>query len=131
MEAIFEIIFQIIFEVVFEVIAQILVELGFEGGAKYLRSSIRNNPIFGGIFYFSFGLILGGLSLLIFPEPIVKSPLIKMFNFVFSPVLIGFSLCFTNWILKGRKEEFFQLDKFIFGILFALSYSFIRFMFTN
>jgi len=33
--------------------------------------------------------------------------------------------------LKGRKEEFFQLDKFIFGILFALSYSFIRFMFTN
>jgi hypothetical protein len=133
MEAIFEILLQFIFEVVLEVVAQILVELGFESLASPLRNESERNPILATVGYVLFGLILGGLSLVLFPEPIIKNSLLKILNFAVSPILVGFSLCLFSYIWKRNTlgENFFKLEKFVFGFVFALSYSLIRFIFTN
>ena len=133
MEVIFEILFQFIFEVVLEIIAQILVEFGFESLVESFRNRIERNPFLASIGYILFGLILGGLSLLIFPEPIIKSSVVKLINFTLSPILVGFSLCLVSWIMKRQTlgERFFTIDKFVFGALFALAYSMVRFFFTN
>jgi hypothetical protein len=133
MEAIFEVLFEIIFEVVLEVIAQILVEAGFEALSASFRDRKEINPFLAITGYILFGLILGSLSLLIFPDPIIKSPLVKTLNFIFSPLLVGFSLCLFSWLLERKKlgEGIFKIEKFIFGCFFALSYSIIRIIFTN
>ena len=133
MEVIFEILFQIIFEVVLEVVAQVLVELGFESLVEPFKEKVERNPILAAFGYILFGLILGGLSLLVLPEPIIKNQAVKVLNFALSPILVGFSLCLFSWILERRTlgERFFKLEKFIFGGVFALSYSLVRFFFTN
>lgn len=132
MEIIFEIFFQFIFEVIIEIVAQILIELGFESLAGPLKTKIERNPALAAVGYILFGLILGFSSLLVFPEAIIKSQIMKVFNFIFSPFLIGFFLCFFSWIMERRKnkEGIFDMEKFIFGFLFALSYSVVRAFFT-
>jgi ABC-type uncharacterized transport system permease subunit len=132
MEVIFEIIIQIILEIVLEIIAQILVELGFGWFVRWLKTKIKGDPIYIGIAYFLIGLFLGGLSLLFFPDPIIKNYGVKVLYFIFSPILIGLSLCFFNWLLKGKVigERFFRIEKFIDGVIFALAYSLTRFYFN-
>lgn len=132
MEAIIEILFQFIFEIILEIIAQILVELGFESMVEPFRNKVERNPFLAGFGYILFGLILGGLSLLIFSEPIIKNSVVKALNFILSPFFVGFSLCLFSWIMERRAfgERFFKLEKFVFGALFALSYSLTRFFFT-
>lgn len=132
MEVIFEIIFQMIFEVILEVFAEILVEMGFVSAASVFRNK-KSNPILGVFGYIIFGLILGGLSLLIFPDPIIKNTIVKVIYFIVSPLLIGFSLCLFSMILKKHTigENFLKVEKFVYGCFFALSYSLIRIFFTN
>ena len=134
MEVIIEIIIQIFFEVVIEVIFEILVELGLGAIAETARAESETNRALLTVGYILLGLIFGFGSVLLFPEPIIKNNVVKLFNFLLSPVLLGFSLCLISWLKRSRQafdKRFFKLEKFINGCLFAVGYSAIRFIFTH
>jgi hypothetical protein len=132
MEVIFELIIQIVFEIVLQIIAQILVECGLGWLASWLKNKIKGDPILIGVVYFLLGLTLGGLSLLFFPEPIIKNYFVKVLYFILSPFLIGLSLCFFSWAFnkKALGDKFFKIEKFVFGVIFALAYALTRFYFN-
>lgn len=66
---------EIIFEILGEFLLQALTEFLFERGLHSLAAPFRKrpNPIFAAISYPLFGVIAGGVSLLIFPEHRVVS----------------------------------------------------------
>jgi len=123
-----EVLFQFIIEIVLEIAAELLFAFGFESIASTMRKGNDVNPVLGGIGYVLFGSILGALSWFVFSEPFVKSEFLKAANFIFSPVILGFSLCFFSWLFrrKAKGEGIFSLKVFIFGVLFAVSYSITR-----
>ena len=88
-----EIIAEAILGFILEVILPLLGEIAFEGLLHCLgepfRSRERRNAIAAGIGYFLIGLILGGLSLLVFPQSFVRSERFHGINLVITPVVAG------------------------------------------
>lgn len=129
-EAIFEIVFGFVAELVLEIVGEILIELGFHGTAEKLSNKTRSR-FFLGAAYSIFGAILGFLSLYLFPKIIFANRLIPILYFVISPIIAGFSLTIVSWLINRgiRPVNWFEFDKFAFGVLFALAYSLSRVVF--
>ena len=129
-EAIFELLFSFIGEFILELILESLVELGFHGAAERISSRARNRFLVGGA-YTLFGGVLGFASLFIFPKVEFASAVLPALYFVVSPILAGFSLsCVSYLINQGiRPVSWFEWDKFLFGVFFAVAYSVSRVIF--
>jgi hypothetical protein len=129
-EAIFEILFSFVAELVLEIVGEVLIELGFHATAERLSNKARNRFLVGGA-YTIFGAGLGFLSLYLFPKILFANRLIPILYFVISPIIAGFSLTIVSWIINRgiRPVSWFELDKFVFGVLFAMAYSISRVVF--
>ncbi|HEX6284469.1 MAG TPA: hypothetical protein VFZ71_06315, partial [Pyrinomonadaceae bacterium] len=89
------------------------------------------NPILAGIGYALLGTIAGGVSLLIFPEPFVRSEKFHGINLLISPVLAGLGMAGLGWLLDQSGKRRLQLDSFVFGFIFALPMAIVRFLYTS
>jgi hypothetical protein len=130
MEVILEIIFGFIGELILEIIGEALIEVGFHGTAERLSNRSRNRLLIGGA-YAGFGAVLGFLSLYLFPKIIFANSVLPILYFIFSPIIAGLSLTTVSWIINRgmRPVSWFELDKFTFGIVFALGYAVSRLLF--
>ena len=129
-EVIFEIIFGFVGELVLEIVVSGFVELGFHGTAGRISRGARNR-LFVGAAYAVFGAVLGFASLYIFPKVRFANPLLPLLYFVISPIIAGFALTTVSWLIDRGigNSRWFQLDKFVFGIVFAIGYSLSRVIF--
>ncbi len=129
-EAILELIVSVVFEWILALIGEVLFEFGFHSTAERL-SAKSTNRILIGTAYAIFGALLGFLSLLVFPKISFVNPAIPLLYFVVSPVVAGFSLTIVSWLINRgiRAASWFEYEKFIFGVVFALGYSVSRFAF--
>lgn len=129
-ELIVELVFGFIGEFALEIILEVLVELGFHGTAERISSKARSRIFVGGA-YTIFGAVLGGLSLLIFPKIEFASSVLPALYFVVSPILAGFSLTTVSYLINRdiRPVSWFEWDKFLFGVLFAVAYAVARVIF--
>jgi hypothetical protein len=130
MEVILEIIFGFIGELILEVFGEVLIEVGFHGTAEKLSNRSGNRLLIGAV-YAGFGALLGFLSLYLFPKMVFAGPAIPVLYFVFSPIVAGLSLTTVSWIINRgiRPVTWFELDKFGFGVVFALGYALSRLLF--
>jgi uncharacterized YccA/Bax inhibitor family protein len=120
-------------EVVGEFILQLFVEVLIEAGFQSLAAPFRKEPspalaVFG---HCLFGLIVGGVSLLIFPQHLVASPALRWINLIVTPVLVGLSLTAVGAWRKQRGQIQLRLDTFTYAYLFALSLAAVRFIGAN
>ena len=129
-EAIFEIFFGFIGELVLEIVVEVLVEVGFHNTAERVSDSFRSRT-FVGLAYTVFGVILGALSLWVFPKISFDIALIPVLYFIVSPIIAGFSLTTASWLIDRGigNSSWFKWDKFLFGVVFALGYSLSRVFF--
>lgn len=129
-EAIFELIFSFVGEFILEVVLESLVELGFHGTAERISNRARSRLWMGGA-YTIFGGVLGFASLFIFPKIDFASALLPVLYFIVSPILAGFSLTIVSYLINQgiRRVSWFEWDKFISGVLFAVAYSVARVIF--
>lgn len=126
-EAIFEAIFGFIIELIIELVGEAFIELGFNSTAEKLSSRTSNRLLAAGA-YAIFGAVLGYLSLLVVPKIAFAGFALPVLYFLVSPVIAGFSLTFVSWLIRRgiRQTSWFSLDKFIFGVVFAITYSVAR-----
>ena len=126
-----EIILELIFEGIFYLVYELLVELGFRSLSETITPREQKNPIFAGIGYALLGLIAGGVSLLIFPEAIVRSEHFRGINVLVAPALAGLGMAGLGWLLERSGRRRLRIDSFIYGFIFALPMSLVRFYFTD
>jgi hypothetical protein len=127
LEVILEIIFYSLGELVLELICEGLVELGFHSTAEKMSNKARNRWVLGGA-YTLFGAAIGYASLFVFPKIAFANSVVPILYFVVSPIVAGFALSIVSWLINRgiRPVSWFELDKFVFGVLFAVAYSLSR-----
>jgi len=130
-----EIIAEALLGFILEVILPLLGEIAFEGLLRCLGepfvSRERRNAIAAGIGYFLIGLILGGLSLLIFPRSFVRSETFHGINLLITPVVSGLVMAAIGRWRERKGETLLRLDSFVYGFLFAFAMALVRFVYTT
>lgn len=122
-----EIVFEVLGEFVLQVLGEALVELGFHSLAEPFRKP--PNPWLAALGYALLGALLGGLSLLVFPNNLVPEPW-RLANLIATPLAVGGMMAAIGaWRLR-RGQPVLRIDKFAYGYLFALALASVRYFFA-
>ncbi|HVF24112.1 MAG TPA: hypothetical protein VM941_13580 [Pyrinomonadaceae bacterium] len=118
-------------EFLLELAGSLLLELGLRSVKEPTVPREKRNPIFAGIGYALFGLVAGGLSLLIFPDSLARSERFHGISIMISPVLAGLAMAGFGWLLERSGKRRLRLDSFVYGFIFAMPMALVRFYFTD
>ena len=122
-----EIVFEIVGEFILQVLGEALVELGLHSlGEPFRRPP---NPWLAALGYALFGAILGGLSLLAFPNNLVPEAW-RVAKLVATPVAGGGVMAGMGAWRARRGQPVLRIDKFAYGFLFALALALVRYFFA-
>lgn len=119
-----EAIFEVLGEFLLQVVGEALIELGFHSLAEPFQKP--PNPWLAAIGYALFGSILGGLSLLAFPNNLVPEPW-RLLNLVATPFAVGALMVAMGAWRARRGQPVLRIDRFAYGYLFALALALVRF----
>ena len=98
-------------------------------GAPF-RSARQVSPwvaALGGIVY---GGVIGGISLWIFPVAYLSAPWARILNLAVTPLAAGLAMSLMGAWRRRRGEDLVRLDRFSYGVLFALSTALVRYAFA-
>ncbi|TVP79665.1 MAG: hypothetical protein EA353_05710 [Puniceicoccaceae bacterium] len=79
----------------------------------------------------AFGAILGGLSLVIFPESFIESEALKVVNLFVTPTIIGFIMLGIGKARIKKGKATVRLEKFAYAFLFAFGLALVRYFFAS
>ena len=99
-------------------------------GEAFQGAEIRNPALASAGFAF-FGLIVGGVSLLLFPHRLVHPSRFHGISLLVSPVITGLLMWATGAALRQRDKKVTRLESFGYGFVFAFGMAFIRFLFAK
>lgn len=122
-----ELILELLGEFLLQVVGEALFEIGFHSLAEPFRRP--PNPWLAAIGYALFGAILGGISLLAFPNNLVPEAW-RVANLVATPIAVGAIMTLMGAWRARRGQQVLRIDRFAYGYLFALFIALIRFYFA-
>jgi hypothetical protein len=131
MEIIAELVLGFIVEVLLPIVGEIAFDVLLRSLGEPFVARERRNAILAGIGYFLIGLILGGLSLLIFPRSFVRSENFHGINLLITPVVSGLVMYALGRLRERQGKTLLRLDSFVYGFLFALAMALVRFVYTT
>lgn len=131
MEVIIEILFEVVFEFILLTVGEVLVEVGLRGVSEPFKHAETRNPVLAFIGYGLGGAALGGLSLLIFPGPLVRGVGFRGGSLIVSPLLAGAAMTGLGWLRRRQGKRLLRLDRFAYGAVFAFGMALVRFLFTS
>jgi hypothetical protein len=126
MEFIIEVLLELFGELLLQVVMQALAEAGLHA---VRRPGERPPPspwllVLG---YGLLGLVVGGLSLLLFPHSLLHSRPARLVGLGLTPVASGLAMALLGaWRLR-RGQPQLAMDRFAYGYLFALVVALVRF----
>src|SRR3979409_329603 len=126
-----ELFFEFFFEAAFEFAAEFLASFIWRGVAAVFDTTDFKNPALACIGYVFLGGVAGGLSLLLFPHPLVHPSRVPGLSVVISPVLSGLGMSLVGSTLRKRNKKAVQIESFGYGFAFALGMALVRFFFTK
>jgi hypothetical protein len=124
-------IFQAILEAFLEYVIGALVDVILRGTKEAFKTTAIENPVLACVGYVFLGAVLGGLSLLVFPHPLVHPSRIHGINVIVSPVIAGVMMSLTGAILRRREKRTTRLESFGYGFALAFGVVLVRFLFTK
>ena len=130
MEFMFELLFEIFFEIVLQVVGEVLFEVGLRGISEPFKRRETRNPVLAFIGYAVAGAAVGGLSLLVFPQSLVRSVGFRGVSLIVSPLLAGAAMTGLGWLRRRQGKRLLRLDRFAYGAVFAFGMALVRFLFT-
>jgi len=123
-----EFLFEMVGEFLLQAILEGLVELGFHSLAEPFRKP--PNPWLAAVGYALFGAMAGGISLLLFPDHLVRGHL-RVANLVVTPIAVGLLMCVMGIWRSRRDQPVLRIDRFAYGYVFALLLALVRFWFAK
>jgi hypothetical protein len=122
-----EFIFQILLELLLQIVVELLFSLGWASIAEAANRKPVSNPLLAFIGYGLLGLMIGGVSLLLFPKLFVHQATLQIGYLIFSPFLAGYAMSLLAAWRKGKKLTRIKRDSFAYGFIFAFGVAFIRY----
>jgi hypothetical protein len=131
MEVLFEILFEFFGEVILQVVFEALAEVGIHitrGNRQHAESRSGWRLVVG---YPLLGAMLGGLSLLVFPNSLAHVHGGRIATFLLAPVVAGLSMvALGSWRARHGQERN-NLNRFIYAYLFALGMAAVRYVWAG
>jgi len=127
--------FLILFEFFLEFLLQIVIEILFEVGIHKLsvgpwaRKTI--NATLAVLLYFGLGVIVGWLSVMVFPHSFIRSSRLHGVSLIVTPTLAGLTMSGIGWLRARQGSSSIRLDTFAYGFLFAFGMALVRLLFTT
>jgi hypothetical protein len=75
--------------------------------------------------------LTGGLSLLIFPHPLIHPSRIHGISLLINPVIAGGVMSLIGFMLRKRDKRVVQIENFGYGFAFAFGMALLRFFFAQ
>ena len=126
MDFIFEILIQFVGELLLQIVADALFELGIRSVGQALKRE-PGNPFFAALGYILLGSATGGISLLIFPRHLIQVQWLKVLSLAAVPAASGMAMSLVGRLRRRQGKELIRLDSFMYGFVFALAMTLIRF----
>jgi hypothetical protein len=126
-----ELFLEFFFEAAFEFAAEFLSSLIWRGVDAVFDKVEFKNPALACIAYVFLGGVVGGLSLLLFPHPLVHPSRVPGLSVVISPILAGLGMSLVGSTLRKRNKKAMQMESFGYGFAFAFGMALVRFFFTR
>ncbi len=126
-----EIIFEIVLPIVLEVLTSSLPDFVIACFQHMFNRPPMRNPVMAALGYGILGLIIGGISLLIFPNSFVKSADIRTFTLILSPIVAGLMMLSLRAYRIKHGKNATRIESFFYGSLLALGVSAVRYVFAN
>ena len=128
MEVLFELLFEFFGEVILQVVFEALAEVGI-----HLRRDAQRDPesrsawrlVLG---YPLLGAILGGLSLLLFPNSLAHAHAARIATFLLAPVAAGLAMVALGAWRARHGQQRNSLDRFVYAYLLALGMAAVRYV---
>ena len=115
----------------FELVAAAILDLVSRTIAGVFEGLEISSPVFASVGYGLLGVLTGGLSLLIFPHPLVHPSRIHGISLLVSPVIAGIVMSMIGSILRERDKKVVRIESFGFGFAFAFGMAVVRFFFAK
>jgi hypothetical protein len=124
---------EVLFELLGELIVQLFGELLVEAGWHTLAEPFRRepNPWVAAIGHLLLGALVGGLSLLVFPNHLTPAGAARWLNLALTPVVAGAVMVAVGRWRARRGSAVLPIDRFAWGYLFALALAAVRFHFAG
>lgn len=124
---------EFIFEVLGEFLLQISAEALSEAGSHAAQDARSKpvNPYLAALGYALFGCLAGGLSLLVFESHFITNKTLQTLNLVLAPLASGLLMAQLGAWRSRRGQPVLRIDTFLFGCIFAFSFSVIRYLFAS
>ncbi len=134
MEILAELLFSVLLWLA-ELALQIALEILAEFGVRVLREPFRParevSPWIAALGYTLYGGAVGGLSLLVFPLAFLSNPWARAANLVLTPLVAGATMALLGAWRRRRGQDLVRLDRFSYGVLFALALGGVRHLFAD
>lgn len=118
-------------ELLLQVLFEVLAEFGLRSLGEPFRRSREASPWLAALGYTIYGAVAGGLSLLVFPVAFLLTPWMRVANLALTPLAAGLMMSLMGAWRRRRGDDLIRLDRFSYGVLFALAMALVRFFFAS
>jgi hypothetical protein len=123
---------------IFEILAEVFIQVIFEAIISLISRSIRNlveesetvSPILAAVGYLLLGFMCGGVSIFIFPHPLIHPSKIHGISLLISPVLTGLVMAQMGLLRQRKDQKAVRIESFWYGFTFAFGIALVRFLFV-
>jgi hypothetical protein len=124
---------------IFEILAEAFIQVICEAIVSLISHSIRNvveeskavSPILAAAGYLLLGFACGGVSLFVFPHPLIHPSKIHGISLLISPVLTGLVMAQVGLLLRRKDQKEVRIESFWYGFTFAFGMALVRFLFVQ
>jgi len=118
-------------EFLLELAVTALMDLALRAIAKVFETFRLANSVLASITYVLLGALAGGLSLLIFPHPLVRPSRLHGVNLLVSPLVTGLAMSLIGSILSRQGKKVTRIESFGYGFALAFGIALIRYLFAT
>jgi len=118
-------------ELFLELAGEAILDFALRAIAQVFEDSEISSPVLASVGYGLLGVLTGGLSLLIFPHPLVHPSRIHGISLLVNPVIAGVVMSSIGSMLRKRDKRVVQIESFGYGFAFAFGMALLRFFFAK
>ncbi len=120
------IIIEIILQFALEFLISVIPDMGLACLIHVFKRPPMQSPVLAALGYGVLGLIIGGGSLLVFPNSFTKSTGTRVVTLFLAPIAAGICMTGLRMYRERRGKEAARIESFFFGALLAFGIAAVR-----
>src|SRR5262249_9655399 len=127
LEVLLEMLLELVGEFLLELVMAAVLDLALRAISKVLETFHFSNRVLQLASFVLRGVLGGGLSLLVFPYPLVHSWRLHGINLFVSPAATGLAMSLVGSVLRRQDRKVTRIESFGYGFAFAFGIALIRY----